>query len=498
LPSNPRPNILLIHTDQHRWDCLGANGNPDVQTPHVDAIAADGVTYTESFCCFPVCTPSRYSLLTGLYVHQHLGWTNRSTPAHGLETFPRILRRAGYATAAVGKMHFTPTYLDLGFERMTLCEQHGEGRWDDDYHRDLAERGLADRLDLMDQRPEYRAEAPKAYFDCFGARESDLPEEHHSTTWIGDRACEEIGRWSADTEKPSLLMVGFVKPHHPFDPPAPWSGMYDDGALTVLPGWTERVPPQDAALGKGFFDNAPLTEPALRRVMAMYYANISQIDYHVGRMIALLAEKGLYDDTLIVFTSDHGEYMGFHHRLLKSNHMYDPLVKVPLIIKPPGRRGGGTVSEALVSNVDVAPTLLAAAGCQAGPDMKGLDLATHPGGREAVFAEDGLRYMVRTRTHKLLLDRQANRSQLLDLRADPLEMENLLGRGTHKATAEDLRERLLRWALFDAPTPTHRWERAPRIDQPNVPALDDGHRQRMIDYYREKMAGAGEVVFGDE
>ncbi|HUU23623.1 MAG TPA: sulfatase-like hydrolase/transferase, partial [Phycisphaerae bacterium] len=287
-------------------------------------------------------------------------------------------------------------------------------------------------------------------------------------------------------------------PHHPFDPPAPWSGMYDPAALTILPGWTERMPPEDAALGKGYFDNTTLTEAALREVMAMYYATISQIDHHVGRMIALLAHKGLYDDTLIVFTSDHGEYLGFHHRLLKGNHMYDPMVKVPLIIKPPGQRGAGTVSDALVSNVDVAATILAAAGCRRGEHMRGLDLAARPGGRDVVFAEDGLRTMVRTRTHKLLCDRDGARSQLLDLRADPLEMENLLAQGEHRAVAEDLRERLLRWALFDAPTPTHRWDNAPRIDQPNVPAPDDAHRKRMIEYYRRKMAGAGETVFGTE
>ena len=493
--SDRRPNVLVIHTDQHRWDCLGVTGNPDVQTPHVDALASEGVTYTNSFCCFPVCTPSRYSLLNGLYVHQHMGWDNASTPPRGLETFPQILRDAGYATAAVGKMHFTPTYLDQGFQRMALCEQHGEGRWDDDYHRDLRRLGLVDRLDLMDQRAEYRRQAPPEYFECFGAHESDLPEEHHSTTWIGDRACEELDRWSPDG--PSMLMVGFVKPHHPFDPPAPWSGMYDPEALTILPGATEQVPPPDAALGEGYFDSTRLTEQSLRNVMAMYYATISQIDHHVGRMIDLLRRKGMCDDTLIVFTADHGEYLGFHHRLLKANHMYDPLVKVPLIIRYPDRRGAGTVTDALVSNVDVAPTILAATGCQRGGDMHGLDLWANPDGRDVIFAEDGIGYMARTRTHKLLLARDRRHCQLLDLRTDPLEMENLLDAGGHDQTAAELTDQLMRWALFDAPTPRHRHESAPRIDQPNAIGPGDGHRQELIAYYRGKMNHAAPAVFGD-
>ena len=306
-----RPNVLIIHTDQHRMDTLGAYGNKDVRTPNIDALAADGVTYRNSFCRYPVCTPSRYSLLTGLYVHQHLGWNNRSTLPSGLATLPRILKQAGYHTKAVGKMHFTPTYLDVGFEEMELAEQDGPGRYDDDYHRYLQSNGLADRLDLIDQVLEFRKDAPREYWESFGAVESDLPEEHHSTTWIGDRAAEAMGRWSA--ERPNLLMVGFIKPHHPMDPPAPWSRMYDPKALSLLDGWTESPLPGDLAFQKGYFDYTQLTQERLSRAMAMYYATVSQIDHHVGRMIDLLKQRRLYDDTLIVFTSDHGDYLGFHH-----------------------------------------------------------------------------------------------------------------------------------------------------------------------------------------
>ena len=108
-PTTDRPNVLVLHVDQLRIDCLGAYGNPDVKTPNIDQLATDGVRYTNSFCAFPVCTPSRYSLLSGRYVHQHAGWDNRSTLAPEIATFPKVLREAAYHTKAVGKMHATPT-----------------------------------------------------------------------------------------------------------------------------------------------------------------------------------------------------------------------------------------------------------------------------------------------------------------------------------------------------------------------------------------------------
>ena len=153
-------NILLIHADQHRKDCLGAYGNTEIITPHIDALAGDGVKYEDSYCVFPICTPSRYSMLSGMYAHQHLSVTNRSTLPEGVPTFVKELRKSGFHTAAVGKMHFTPTYLDVGFDTMCLAEQDGEGRYDDDYHRHLMENQLADVFDWWDECPQYRKMRP--------------------------------------------------------------------------------------------------------------------------------------------------------------------------------------------------------------------------------------------------------------------------------------------------------------------------------------------------
>lgn len=486
-----RPNVLVIQADQFRWDCLGAAGHPDIDTPHLDRMADDGVLYTDAFCPLPVCTPSRYSLLTGLYVRQHGGWTNHCTLQPALDTFPKALRRAGYRTAAVGKMHFTPTYLDVGYDHMALAEQHGPGRYDDDYHRELRAAGLTPVVDLLDQEEHLRPLAAESYWQSYGTGRSDLPEEWHSTTWIAERALRELAGWSQ--EGGHLLHVSFVKPHHPFDPPAPWDHRYDPDALTPLPGWTAAVPPDDIPHQHAYFSYDSLTEPVLRRVMAHYYATITHLDHHVGRLLTLLRQRGLYDDTLVVFTSDHGEYLGFHHLLLKSGPMYDPLVKVPLVVKfPAGHAAGGRCGErddALVSLVDLAPTLLAACGVAPRTPLPGLDLGdVDRGERHCVVAEsrrpdatapgggETAEVMARTRRHKLLRYQDPSRDALFDLVDDPYETTNRIADPGCAEVVAELAAVLARWALFDTPVPTYLDEDAAQLNAPNVPPRDLARR----------------------
>jgi arylsulfatase A-like enzyme len=458
-----RPNVLVIQADQFRADCLGIAGNTDVRTPNLDRLAADGVRYSNAFCPAPVCTPSRYSLLTGLQVRQHGGRTNRSTLAPGIDTFPKALRVAGYRTAAVGKMHFTPTYLDVGYDTMELAEQDGPGRYDDDYHRELAEAGVVPVTDLVDQEQEFRVNAPAQYWNAFGTGRSNLPEEWHSTTWIAERARRILEGWSDGGGQ--LLHVSFIKPHHPFDPPAPWDEEYDPRGLTPLPGWTDAIPDADLAYRRRYFDYEPLTESVLRRVMAHYYATISQLDHHVGRLLDLLRARQLYDDTLVIFTSDHGEYLGFHHLLLKDGPMYDPLVKVPLLVKfPEAGRRQSEVDGALVSLIDVAPTIIAQCGVTARMPLPGVDLSTPGAGHEVVFCEDirdEMAYMVRTGEHKFI--RSGSRELIFDLTHDPLESDNRIADPAYDDVVHDMRKALHRWALIDAAAPTYLDPAAPQV-----------------------------------
>lgn len=481
-----RPNILVILADQHRADCIGVYGNPDIRTPHLDALAAEGVRYERCFCPYPVCTPSRYSLLSGRYVHDHGGSSNRCTLRSEIETYPKILRQGGYRTAAAGKMHFTPTYLDVGFDRMVLSEQDGEGRWDDDYHRELMAHDLVDFNDLEDQRREYRAQARSEYWQHCGALASNLPREFHSTEWIARQALQILDGWGPEG---NLLMVGFIKPHHPFDPPEELKDLYDPAALTLLPGWTPGCAAHDLALNKGYFPHDKIDEAQLRRAMAYYYATIEHVDMQIGRMIDLLRHKGVLDNTLIVYTSDHGEYLGSHHLLLKGGYMYDPLVRVPLIIRCPGAARGG-VSKNLVSLVDVPTTVLHQAGLAPDPAMQGLNLGDEDAGREMVFAESarGSQVMVRTADRKLILGDTPQVRLFFDLKDDPLEMRNHIEDTAYGEEVAVLTQALEAWRR-----PVPREEafvdmNAPIIQQSNVPPRDNSHRDAIIEYYRQKMA----------
>ena len=486
-----QPNVLIIMTDQHRHDCLGCYGNEQVKTPNIDRLAGDSVRYDNSFCSYAVCTPSRYSFLSGQSVQQHRGYSNHCTLPPGTETFPGLFKRAGYQTAAVGKMHFTPTYLDAGFEKMYLAEQDGPGRWDDDYHRYLKDYGLVDKNDLIDQENEYRKRADKEYWDSFGAIVSNLPDKHHSTTWIGNKAVDELEKW--DLDKPNMLMASFIKPHHPFDPPEEWTKMYDLDQIEILPGWTDQCSEHDVK--EGYFLNTGLTKKALKKITAYYYATITHIDFHVGRMIDVLKKRGMYDNSIIIFTSDHGEHLGFHHMLLKGGPLYDSIAKVPLIIKYPDSLRSGTSTDRLVSNVDIAPTLLGLVRQKTPKAMRGLDLLGN-NEREVVFVEgrELNAVMARTKTSKLILQRKKNAGGsidhyglLYDLEKDPLELNNLYGNPEYFSQQKKLTAAIENWLPVSAERDIYLDENAPVINQPNVPKRNDGHREDMMEYFKKKV-----------
>lgn len=475
-------NILILQTDQHRWDCIGTYGNAEVKTPVMDALAKDGVRYNNCFCTHPVCTPSRYSFLSGQYVSRHGGWSNHCTLRPEIPTFPRTLAQAGWQTAAVGKMHFTPTYLDVGFQRMCLAEQNGPGRWEDDYHAELMREGLVDENDLIDQVEEFRAGADEDYFTSCGAMHSNLPDHFHSTSWIGRKAREALSKW--DARESNLLMVSFIKPHHPFDPPRSFLDRYDPEVLTPLAGWSDTLADVDSCLDEGFFPNRDLTKETLRRVMAAYYGAISHIDQTVGDLIRCLKEQGLYEDTMIIVNSDHGEYMGYHHLLLKSNHLYDPLARVPLLIKYPGGDQAGGVHEGLFSSVDVTTEILTAAGVEVPESMAGIPIRQTSQGRARVVCEagNGRRKMIRTRSHKLLLNGGICEDLFFDLDLDPLERINRLNDSGYRSIIENLRQEADRFGREQSGGyETLVDESAPQIKRPDISP------ETLRTYFRNRM-----------
>ncbi len=480
------PNILIIHADEHRIDCMGAYGNKDVQTPNLDLLAKEGVIYQNPYVSLPVCTPSRYSLLSGMDVQDHQAWTNHSTLNPAIETFPDVLKKAGYKTKAIGKMHFAPTYLDVGFDEMILAEQDGPGRWDDDYHRDLMKNDLIDKIDLEDQRSEYRKDAPDEYWNSFGTAITGLPDAFYSTNWIANHSVKTIENWD---ESGNMLMIGFIKPHHPFDPPKKWVDMYDPDQLELLPGWIDKPISYDTKQNKGYFENATLNEKALRKSTAYYYASITQIDFEIGRMIQVLKEKGIYDNTLIIYTSDHGEHIGYHHQILKGGFLYESIMKSPLIIKYPKSQFAGTKNDNLVSNIDVAPTILKAAGLKIPATMSGQDLMDNSHSREYVFAHNwlGAQAMARSKKYKLIQNRNG-KSLFFDLETDSLEMNNLYDDANYQDEIKAHYQAMVRWQGKDSVFGENYLDyNAPVINAPNVSTRDDGHRDEIIEYYKKKM-----------
>lgn len=502
MPPPSRPDVVIIQADQLRYDCLAVTGNPDVQTPNLDTLAADAVSFDRAFCPYPVCTPSRYSMLSGLYPHQHRGLNNHTTLSADIDTFPRALRRIGYHTTAIGKMHFTPAYLDVGYQTMILAEQHGVGRYQDDYHRELRAAGLAPIADLVDQEAGFRELAPASYWKSFGTGRSDLPERWHSTTWIGNHAVRAVSGWAPD--RPELLHVSFVKPHHPFDPPSGWDDHYRPDDLSLLPGWTESVPAADRSWRHAYFDNDSLDPANLRTVMAGYYATISHLDHHVGRILSALRKAGRYDNSLIIFTADHGEYLGFHHLLLKDGPMYDPVLRVPMIIKLPKGAQSGTRSDVLASVIDVMPTVLSVCGADPAPapesqewvaaarsGLPGIDLSDPGSRRDHIFAMDRRRqlaYVARSDRYKLIMT--AGGDQLFDLATDPYELTDRARDPAQAGIATALREVTVRWLQFDAPAIPFLDETATVINAANVPDPDPAALREHRDYFEQALRQA--------
>lgn len=465
-----QPNILIIHCDQLRSDCLGCYGNREIKTPNIDSLSENGVTYINHHTVCPICTPSRYSFWSSMYIHQHGAWDNTSTFPSGYETFPKILRNNGYQTVAVGKMHMNPTYQDIGFSKMELAEQNGIGRYQDDYHRFLMEQGLIDRFDLHHQSGEFFDEPSTHMRDMCQCAENDLRQEYYSTEWVTNKALEQLEEWGEGDSH--LLMVGYISPHHPFDPPAPYSTMYPEEKISLLEGYTEAPLPHDIEANGTSIDYKSLTEQDIKKITAAYYGMITEIDDGIGKLIDTLKKKNVYDNTMIVFTSDHGEYLGYHHMILKCNYLYEPLAKIPLIIKYPHNQMAGNREEALSENIDVSVTILETCGLQKADTMQGIPLHGEKKRQfvvsEGQYGTEGhscVGYMIKRKDCKLLLKGSFQNAMFYDLEKDPNELVNQIDNPKYQETIQQLKQDLADFILFHATGNVYHDKAAPQIKE---------------------------------
>ncbi|MFB3893659.1 MAG: sulfatase [Phycisphaerae bacterium] len=494
-----KPNIVLITSDQQHFSTLGSV-NQLIKTPALDRLVSEGVRFDRAYCPNPTCTPTRASIITGMYPSQHGAWTLGTKLFEDVPTVGGVLGRAGYFTSLVGKAHFQPTasrpgmesiecmplHRDLdfwrgfhgpwyGFEHIEIARMHGdEHHVGGHYAVWMEEKGFADWADYFQPWPigSRPAKERKFYF-LAEERHWRLPAQFHYTTWTGERSIAQIERAHREG-RPLFLWASFHDPHPPYVVSEPWASMYKPADMPIgriRPGEHDRNPahfrmtqeerpdfkalwPRDGAIHGA---HSHLYDPEeLKKDAAIYYGMVSFMDREIGRILDRLDELGMAEDTLVVFTTDHGHFLGQHGLIAKAIHHYEDLLRVPFIVRWPGRvpasgRGGkaGGGSDAIQNLVDLAPTFCAAAGVDIPGVMTGVNqLATWQGGEPvrtwSITENHHGTYLCNMRTYvnkryKITVYVTGDDGELFDLQEDPGELNNLW----REPAAADLKRRML-------------------------------------------------------
>jgi choline-sulfatase len=460
------PNVLLLMTDQQRFDTIAALGNPIIQTPALDRLVREGTVFTAAYCPSPVCVASRCSLLLGQWAHQTGCTTNAPMPQERTSLM-EFLHEAGYQMHGIGKMHFVPESRKLwGFESRDFSE---EGGGEDDFTRHLKENGYGHIVAPHGERSEY----------YYVPQPSQLPERLHHTTWMGDRTLAFLQR--RDRHRPFFCWTSFIKPHPPFESPVPWYRLYRtlEMPLPFLPPGSEALQTWWNRLQNRYkYRDQGMDMNLLRTMRAAYYACISFIDYQIGRILDALADEGILDQTLILFTSDHGELLGDYNCYGKRSFL-DVAARVPLLARCPERFAAGARCDAPVSLVDVLPTCLAVAGLPTRPEHAGIDLAQVAQGqaeRDVIIGQLGQEstglYMLRSRDFKYVYS-AADRTEWL-FPTNRWEERSLAGNPAFERALAEHRKRLIEWLRkdgYEIPLDGERWREFP--PPPPVPDNPD-------------------------
>jgi arylsulfatase A-like enzyme len=463
-----RPNVLILHADQQRYDSLGCTGNPHARTPNLDRLAAEGTVFTRHISSNTICMPSRASLFTGLYPPGHNVWTNgvplnRRTYARvdtqrvGEKVRPEpptladVFAAAGYDTVALGKLHLTPNLappaygfpetwarweggaLDdwhgpyYGFRHVELTQGHGEQPCHRGHYAAWLQREHPEVYRAVAEGREQHPRPIPALGDLYP---SPVPAELHNTTWLADRFRAYLDARPAD--RPFFAFIGFPDPHHPFTPS--FDVVQDFlGAPVRDPVDPTGELAGDAPLLDAGTDISGLTPEQRRMILRYTYAMVHQIDRAVGRVVEGLQAAGVWDDTVVIFTSDHGDFLGDHGRLRKGYTPCDPLLHLPFILRA-GRRAPDLPARvaAPMSNVDVLPTLAALAGITPPAWCHGRDIAevVRSGAehRALAYCANGLpavtNYTLYDAHHRFSLYPHTGYMELYDHREDPGECHN--------------------------------------------------------------------------
>lgn len=439
------PNIIVLMTDQQRWDALGCAGNTRIQTPNLDRLAASGVNFRQACCPTPLCVPSRMSFITGLRASRHRYPWNHALPGPVPEhpTLMTLLHRERYHCQGVGKMHFDGRL--YGFQDLKSMEEAVTFRVDDDYLMYLKEQGV-------------RTRHPQGLRDLlyYQPQTSGIPVEHSQSAWVARESVEFLREHIRHRAgRPFMLWSSWIAPHPPFAPCAPYDSMYDphDMELPVFPERPSSTLPSVHG-ARGRLDGAHLDEDRIRRIRALYYGQVSQVDDGVGLILSALEELGLAENTVVLFLSDHGDMLG-DHGLAQKNVPYEASVRTPFLLRWPGRTEAGRVRDDLVGNEDFLATIVDELGIDRDPGaapLVGRSLLGAKGGglaesRDAYFMDygqgEGRWVAMRTKRYKYAFWARGGFEELYDLEADPYEIRNLAGESPERTAR--MRAAVLEW-----------------------------------------------------
>jgi len=459
-----KPNIIYIFSDQHRGDTLGSVGHPAVITPNLDKLATEGVNFSRCYTNSPLCMPARATMMTGQYVCEHGIWTNGNEAASLSPSHVRNIRDAGYHTAIIGKTHLyihgESTWKDTREKIQTLNEwgfvdTHeltgplASGRHNSPYTDYLKEKGL---LKIhREYIAEYAREWARGTAKPWTEPPCPLPAEAHLDSYTGRTAMQWIQNYDGD--KPFYLQILFPGPHDPFDSPQKYRDMYKPEEMPIgIMEWPKKpIPPYVTRVLKwsGLKGMTPEQKQVLR---TFYYAKITLIDDYIGRIMKALEEKGLLDNTWIIYNSDHGEMLGDHmmsHKIV----FYEGAIRIPLIIRPPGGVKGWKC-QGLTDHLDIAASLIDIAGAKplAGSDGRSLipQILNDPNdteaqkGKEVIFSEVYGFSMVRSERYKLSIFSDSRKPvEMYDLKNDPDELTNLVTDPNFKSIRKELLDKHL-------------------------------------------------------
>ncbi len=432
--SKKRPNILFLFDDQHHAGCMGYAGHPLVKTPNLDALAAKGAVFNNMFACSAICMPSRTSFFTGTYLRTHGQFWNVGDLARPMPSILSELGREGYTSIQTGKDHL-PHVIAKEFTM----------RWPNEI--------LVDRIRKKGLNP-YEDDPWTLHFQSSTWK---LPEEDHRAVWNAQKTIDFLDS-AQSKEKPFFIWSSFDPPHDPRNPTKEVEDMYNPDDIPI--DWEEYYRFEQSRM-----QNRPMIEDfwklgsvrhdisIFKKAVCRYFALITMVDQQIGRILASLEENGLSEDTIVIFTSDHGDFAGHYGQLSKNLPAYEDLIKIPFIYYDPAAPGYGRVVEGMFQNVDLFPTLMDRLGLPIPPTVQGRSflpalLGRPNAARDKIFVETSMEKTIRTKEWKLTyFVRHPHKGQLFRMTPAVNELDNLWDDPQYSHIKAELMEELMAWMV---------------------------------------------------